>query len=889
MTASKIVAAAASGVGGAGLDVNEVFSTFVYDGTGSAQAIENGIALGNSNDGGSAVFSGTSANTSTRVNIPTSSNFNFGTGDFTIEAFINLKTSKNYHNVYDQRTPTQDVTTNSPIIYIDSNNYINYFVGGSGRAFSSALSLGVWYHVAVTRASGSTKLFLNGTQQGSTYSDSLTYVQPASDFSFGGSLEQNNYNFDGFISNLRVVKGTALYTSNFTAPTAELTAVSGTSLLTAQGSTPFVDNSGNSVALTLNNSPVASEFGPFTGTDGEGGLVWIKGRNGAKNHRWFDSARGVSNGYISSNLYNAENFESDQLTAFNSNGFSIGGNTDVNHSASNNDNFVSWTFRKAKKFFDVVTYTGNGSVRTIAHNLGSTPGMIIIKRRDASQGGGWTVFHRSTTDTDGKRGILLNTDDQQYDYSGSTWDVSEMSSTHFGLGSANDINGQDRLYVAYIFAHNNSDGGFGPDGDQDIIKCASYTGNGGSTETGSPLAEINLGFEPQWLMIKRAEGGTEDWIIIDNIRGFDVNIVNKPILKPNTSEAESSSGSKVVLTSSGFKIEDTDNRINGNNNKYIYMAIRRGSLNTPEDATDVFDVDMYTGGQAVDTNFDSAGFPADMLLHAHRIDTVDNQLTTRLTNKIVVTNKEDAEIGTDYVDWDNNSGWVTGAATSGNTWRISSGTDKHVVYAWKRAPGYFDVSCYTGTGVYGLAVNHNLGVVPEMMWVKQRNSNNDDWFVYHSALGNTKWLELNENTAEQTHQAAWNNTSPTATQFTVGAWDGVNGSSSATYVAMLFATVAGVSKVGSYTGNGGTQNIDCGFSSGARFVLFKRTDTAGSWHFFDTSRGIVSGNDPVLQLNNNQNENSNDDYIDPYSSGFSVASASLSNASGGSYIFYAIA
>ena len=264
-------------VGNVVTNVEDIFSTFVYAGNGEAKVIENGIALGNAGDGGSGDFS---ASNTSRVNVATSANFDYGTGDYTIEAFIFLETSKNFSNIYDQRTTSQNYTTNTPVLYVNSSNEINFMIAGSNQITSSALSDGVWYHIALTRASGSTKLFVDGTQSGSTYSDSLTYVQPASDFSFGGSLEQNQYNFSGFISNLRVVKGTALYTSNFTAPTAALTAVSGTSLLTLQGSTPFVDNSGNNVTLTQNSSPVASGFGPFTGTSGQGGAVWIKKRNG---------------------------------------------------------------------------------------------------------------------------------------------------------------------------------------------------------------------------------------------------------------------------------------------------------------------------------------------------------------------------------------------------------------------------------------------------------------------------------------------------------------------------------------------------------------------------------------------------------------------------------
>ena len=227
MTASKIVAAAASGVDtGDPVDITNAFSIDLWNGNQTVRQIETGLAIGNSFTGGSGSFHpkkadayNTGDNDSTRVEVATSSNFDFGTGDFTIEAFIFLDKQKSFNNVYDQRTSSQNANTNSPIIYIDNSNYIYYYVGGNNRITSSAISLGVWYHVAVTRASGSTKLFIDGTQSGSTYSDSLTYVQPASNFSFGGSLAQNTYNFSGHISNLRVVKGTAVYTSNFTKPT----------------------------------------------------------------------------------------------------------------------------------------------------------------------------------------------------------------------------------------------------------------------------------------------------------------------------------------------------------------------------------------------------------------------------------------------------------------------------------------------------------------------------------------------------------------------------------------------------------------------------------------------------------------------------------------------
>ena len=233
---------------------------------------------------------------------------------------------------------------------------------------------------------------------------------------------------------------------------------------------------------------------------GEGGLVWIKQRDATRDHYLFDTARGVTK-YIRTNVTDAESTLSTTLTAFNSNGFSLGNRAAINDSGGD---YVSWTFRKAPKFFDVVTYTGNATVRTIAHNLGSTPGMIIIKKTSGT--GPWYVFHRSSTDTDGKIGLQLNESDAQGDFGNTHWDVSEMSSTHFGLGNMGNMNGSGNTYVAYLFAHNNNDGGFGPDSDQDIIKCGSYTGNGNSSNG----TEVNLGFEPQFLMVKRATGGSGD-------------------------------------------------------------------------------------------------------------------------------------------------------------------------------------------------------------------------------------------------------------------------------------------------------------------------------------------------------------------------------------------
>ena len=112
-----------------------------------------------------------------------------------------------------------------------------------------------------------------------TASDSTNYRTPQTIWSIGGSYHANSYTTDGYLSNVRIVKGTAVYTSNFTAPTAALTDVTNTKVLFAQGDDPFSDNSSNSVTITNADIVLASKFGPFAGSDAKGGMVWIKARN----------------------------------------------------------------------------------------------------------------------------------------------------------------------------------------------------------------------------------------------------------------------------------------------------------------------------------------------------------------------------------------------------------------------------------------------------------------------------------------------------------------------------------------------------------------------------------------------------------------------------------
>jgi hypothetical protein len=600
---------------------------------------------------------------------------------------------------------------------------------------------------------------------------------------------------------------------------------------------------------------------------GEGGLVWIKKRNESTNsdHMLYDTERGP-NERLFSNDNGRSYTRTDQLNSFDSDGFTLGADSPASPNTLGKE-YVSWSFRKAPKFFTCLTYTGTGpgsaaNEQQVSHDLGAKPGIVIIKRTDAT--GDWWVF-TDVIDGSNDYGYLNQT--AAFGNSGNNVATDSV----FSVGGI--LNTSGATYVAYLFANNDGDGGFGPDG-SDIIKCGSYTGNGADDGP-----EINLGFEPQWLLVKRASGGTGEWALIDTMRGFTAD-GSDAVLKADSFDAENSQ-LWVSPSSTGFKLRATSSAVNASGNTYIYIAIRRGPLAEPESATDVFAIDTRNStGEGVEPGFRSGFGAVDFALQKYVTVTDDWRAVSRLTQgKQLQTQSTAAETTLSYAMFDYSNGWSAADGTNSNLYS----------WMWKRAPGYFDTVAYTGNGTAGRTVGHNLTVPPEMMWVKVRNAISKDWIVYHKDLDATapedKYLKLNENIATLDGRSFWQDTAPTSTEFTVGTNTAVNASGS-NYIAYLFASLPGISKVGSVSHTSGSAtDVDCGFTSGARFILLKVTDSSGSWFVYDTTRGIVAGNDARLKLDSTAAENTGNDDIDPLSSGFTITST----VSTGNYIFYAIA
>ena len=493
---------------------------------------------------------------------------------------------------------------------------------------------------------------------------------------------------------------------------------------------------------------------------------------------------------------------------------------------------------------------------TIPHSLGSAPGCIMIKVYSGDTGL-WRVYHRSATNN-----LILNeTGAQTGNYFGNVTDASfDLISTGF-IGN----NRSNLSFTIYLFAHDA--GGYGDDGTENIISCGSF----------NSTALTNLGWEPQWVMMKRIDS-TSGWFMVDDIRGMTAStntttyLGTSPYLYANSAQVETAGTGLIAPAATGFG--------SGQSGTYIYIAIRR-PMKTPEAGTEVF-TPVHPSASGTFTSI--SGFPTDFTMNKGTGAGDANYTGSRLQGVNAMqpqTTAAEFSVGFAYDFMDR----IT-IAGSGNysSW---------ISWNFKRATGFMDVVAYKGSGS-ATTQAHNLGVVPEMMIVKRRNAT-DLWPVYHATLGNTKYLQLNGDVAEAAWDGNWNNTTPTASVFSLGSGSYTNASSS-TYVAYLFASAAGVSKVGSYTGTGSSLNVDCGFTGGARFILIRRYNypSGGSdWYVYDSTRGIsaLGTDDPYLFINTTAAQVTNTDYVASLSAGFNVTSnaSSTINVNGGTYIFLAIA
>lgn len=593
----------------------------------------------------------------------------------------------------------------------------------------------------------------------------------------------------------------------------------------------------------------------------EGGLVWTKNREITSSHYLVDTVRGAGKG-LYSNTNDAEANVTDGPTSFSSNGFSTGSSPANSH--------IYWTFRKAENFFDIVTYTGSGeNGQTINHNLGVVPGMVIVKDTDASSS--WYVYHRDLAS--GKH-LKLNSNNEESSDTNYEIGKDTATATQFSIDTGSEVDANGNTYVAYFFAHHNSSGTFGSGGDEDIIKCGTFTTDSSGNYDGSTA----LGFEPQWIMYKGASTSGH-WFIHDSLRGISDITMNYVLANSSNAESEFNAD-RLKLTPDGFVFDG--NHLEANDT-YIYMAIRKGPMATPTTRSSVFALLKETTGTLNDSpKFKQvSNFPVDYVINKIFDATTDWWSAARITNSRLQLNDTAAETSVASThEFDHSDG----VAVSG-----LYGASDFTSYMFRRAPGFFDVVTYDGDGGVSTVQYHNLTVDPEMIWYKAR-SEIGHWGFYHKDLVSTqRQVYLNLDLAGTQSYGSF--IAPTTTQFAVGGNACAGGTNNTNksgekYVAFLFATLSGISKVGSFSHtNGSSTDVDCGFSSGSALVIVKRTDATGDWFVWDSARGIVAGDDPYMLFTSTAAEVTNTDFIDPLNSGFQIASGFTT----GDYIFYAIA
>jgi hypothetical protein len=615
----------------------------------------------------------------------------------------------------------------------------------------------------------------------------------------------------------------------------------------------------------------------------KGGMLWIKQRSGTVNNAVTDTARGYGNVLVT-DLTIANSALQSAYQDWTTTGFGVTSSGNYNASGQT---YASWTFCKQPKFFTVGTYSGNGTTQAITHDLGSAPGCVIVK--NTTTAGSWIVYHSGLTSG---YYIQLNGTGAQDNTNaarrfGNNSTTVNPTSTTITVGDL--INTSGDTWVYYAFASNA--GGFGLTGTDNVISCGSYTGTGASGNA------VTLGYEPQWLLVKEAAGtnaASNNWILLDTMRGMNVNNGAASYLFPNSSSAESSGNIGLGPTATGFVTNGGGSSINENGGTYIYIAIRRGPMKVPTDATKVFSPIARTGTSA-NAVITTPNFVVDSTwIQQRQSGWQASKFFDRLrgATNLLYSNTTSAEVSDAYTltSFASNVGFSLGSDV--DNYSVNTSPNTYINYAFQRAPSFFDEVCSNGF-VDGTLINHNLGVTPELIIVKTRNVASN-WMGAVNEAGNIRNISINTTSGGYLPSLVYSSYFNSTTINPAGILNGAGGSSKGSgvnVVIYLFATCAGVSKVGSYTGNGTTQTINCGFTGGARFVLIKRTDSTGDWYVYDTARGMTTLTDPYLLLDTTAAEVATLGSVTTVSTGFALNAAILAaiNTSSATYIFLAIA
>ena len=535
------------------------------------------------------------------LSLESNSELAFGTGDFTIEFWVKMITDQ-YTIFFDMRPNPAATQGVYPLIYLNGGTSLRYFTNSGDRITGPDMTAGHWYHIAVSRSGTSTRMFLNGTQVGSTYTDTNDYLN--GDTTIGCRADGSTGDLHGYMSNVRVVKGTAVYTSSFRPPTQGLTNITNTKLLCCNKNTV----TGSTVTpgtITSNGSPQSSTSTPFDdpngfkfGADEDKGIIkmgsytgngsstgpvihlgwepqWliIKNTSNAGNG-WmmYDAMRGFFNDanddrYIMANSANAETtFDLGHPTAT---GFEI----TTNNSSFNasGDTYIYWTIRSSDGYVGKLPSAGTGVFTMDTGNSNGSPVLPVFDsgfpvdfalRRRINAVDDWDATGRLIG---GKR-VKCNTTDSQSGAAHALFDSN--------VGWSNGDFNTD--YVSWMWKRGQG---------MDLV---AYTGNG---TAGSQIPH-SLNQVPEMIWVKK-RNAVENWAAGHKGLNGGTNPWNSVVIL-NTNGAESASSgywANTAPTSTHFTVGNFS-EVNHNNEPYLAMLF---SSANDADGNPISKVGSYTG------------------------------------------------------------------------------------------------------------------------------------------------------------------------------------------------------------------------------------------------------------------------------------------------------
>jgi hypothetical protein len=792
------------------------------------------------NNSSTASFAGSFNGSNQSLSVAQNAAFSFGTGDFTVETFINANSWRSDANPI-VSLGDGAVGGGSPVytgwsMRYDTTNGIGFYRFDGAETFLTSgafLNTGQWYHIAISRSGGVLKMFANGIQVYSAANITSYNNVNSNTLKIGGNWVIGGGVVtwvNGQISNTRIVKGTGLYTANFIPPTSNLTAVSGTSLLTLQNSS-IVDNSTNAFTITNNNSVTTSAQNPFAASN-------ITSDQSGNGNNWFSNninlnTLGVTYDYMTDvpTLTNATTANYAVINPLDKGGdiTVANGNLSAQAPTSGGSNFVvrsSIGMSSGKWYWEVTPATLGG---TAANN--TMCGLILFSSAITGYLGGTATGYGYY----GFNGQKYNNN------SASAYGASYTSTDVIGVAFDAD-NG------TLTFYKNNVSQGTAFTG----LTAGAYfaaTGNGNSS------SYTNFGQQP---FVYAPPTG------FNRLNTF--NLPNSTIVAGNrqmdvlTWTGTNSTGSR-TLTGLNFQPDFVWGKTRSSAFSHqLYDSVRGANKSLMSNSTVAEDGTNVSG---YISSFNSDGFTATT-------GSTDNWYWNKLNDT--------------YVAWN----WKAGGAAVTNT----AGSITSQVSANPTAG--FSVVTYTGTGA-NATVGHGLGVAPKMIIIKIR-TNNVNWGIYHASLGGgapqNYVLQFDTNGQFGPSSSYWNGTAPTSSVFSLGTLGNVNTNAN-NFVAYCWSEVPGFSSFGSYIGNGSTDGpfIFTGFEP--RYVMFKRINSTSHWSVYDTSRNPFNPADLDLAPNNANAENGTigGEAFDILSNGIKIRSVINGefNVNGSTYIYAAFA